>query len=128
MSKHINCAKFVSSRLMHFRKLHLLLCFDFKIYICADYRKMRIQVVCRSQRQPCCPKSHHRLCHIFLQNTPPPCLWLVHLLCSMHHHSHQPSVSQWHQYRMLQGDKVDSMYSILVTNEREFRLHYDLHT
>ena len=42
------------------------------------YHGVRIQVVCRLQRHPDCPRSHHTLCHRFHWCRLQPYPWLVH--------------------------------------------------
>ena len=90
---------------------------DYRMTDCkyATHQRGKILVVCRSQWHLDCPRSRHTLCRAFPQHTPPPCLWLVHLWCSMHYHSlPQSSVSQSHQYRMLNEDQERQYARVLI--------------
>ena len=52
------------------------------------YHGVRIQVVCRLQRHPDCPRSHHTQCHRFHWCRPQPYPWLAHPCWSKCHHPH----------------------------------------
>ena len=52
------------------------------------YHGVRIQVVCRLQRHPDCPRSHHTLYHRFHWCRLQPYPWLAHPCWSKCHHPH----------------------------------------